>query len=121
MRETERKILASGIELSFKEGEYLYRKGQDAEFVFYLKDGAFELRDEQNKPIIVDGFRCFLGLEEMLSDKKHRYGVKVLSNAHVLVFEKSLLNTLIYEYELAQRYFMLKMCDYLAFHEKVYE
>jgi hypothetical protein len=35
MRETERKILASGIELSFKEGEYLYRKGQDAEFVFY--------------------------------------------------------------------------------------
>ncbi|WP_026994982.1 cyclic nucleotide-binding domain-containing protein [Flectobacillus major] len=121
MRETERKILASGIELSFKGGEFLYRKGQEAEFVFYLKDGKFELIDGHNDPIRIEGFRCFLGLEELLSDKQHRYSVKALSNAQVLVFEKSLLNTLIYEYELAQRYFMLKMCDYMAFHESVYE
>ncbi len=121
MLETERKILASGIELHFKGGEYLYRKGQEAEFVFYLKDGKFELADERHKPIILDGFRYFLGLEEILSDKQHRYSVKALSNAQVLVFEKSLLHTLLYEYDLAQRYFMLKMCDYMSFQEHVYE
>ena len=34
--DTERKVLASGIELRYLPDEYLFRQGQKAEFVFYL-------------------------------------------------------------------------------------
>jgi len=41
--ETEKKVLASGIELKYLPDEYLFRKGQKAEFVFYLQNGGLLL------------------------------------------------------------------------------
>ena len=39
MRYIENKILASGIEMKYLSEEYIFRKGQKAEFVFFLKEG----------------------------------------------------------------------------------
>lgn len=123
MLDTERKILASGIELGFKEGEHLYRAGQSADYVFYLKDGKIALINDQNKnqPIVLNNAKCFVGLEEFIAEEPHHYSVKILERSEMLVFERSMMLLLMEEYPLAKRYLMLKMCDYLSAKDKVFE
>lgn len=121
MLHTERTILASGTELNVARGEYLFRRQQEAEYVFYLKDGALELADGGATTRILKGGSYFLGLEEMLLNRCHPYSARVLQGAVVLVFEKALIESLLQRYAEARRYFLRKMCDHLAQQERVFE
>jgi CRP-like cAMP-binding protein len=65
--ETEKKVLASGIVLKYLPDEYLFRKGQKAEFVFYVQSGGllFEWPNEK-KIITITQVPFFIGIDEML-------------------------------------------------------
>ncbi|MBB6002889.1 Crp/Fnr family transcriptional regulator [Arcicella rosea] len=121
MNEAEKVILSSGIQLSFKQGDYLYRKGQNPDYVFYIKDGSVELKDGLKKTIVLKNKKYFLGLEEMLLDKDHLYSVKVLEHSIFLIFEKSLIDALIYEHTDIRRYFMMSICNQLEESNTVFE
>jgi CRP-like cAMP-binding protein len=121
MVETEKKILDYGMELYFKEGECLYKRNQEAEYVFYLKDGIVKVIDEQNQAQEIEGCRCFLGLQDMLLEHKHEATVMVADPSIIVVFDKGQINRLMHDHPTVRRYFMLKMCDHLSVLSKSFE
>jgi len=121
MNKAEKVILSSGIQLSFKQGDYLYRKGQHPDYVFYIKDGSVELRDGLKEAVVLKNKRYFLGLEEMLLEKDHPYSVKVLEHSIFLIFEKSLIDALIHEHTDIRRYFMMSICNQIDEKNTVFE
>ncbi|MFM6914380.1 MAG: hypothetical protein ACKOUQ_05710, partial [Aquirufa sp.] len=70
--DTERKVLASGIELRYLPDEYLFRLGQKAEFVFYLQEGSLVLEGPAGF-VTIDCPGVFIGIEEAIEEKKHVY------------------------------------------------
>jgi CRP-like cAMP-binding protein len=76
--DTERKVLASGIELRYLPDEYLFRQGQKAEFVFYLQEGSLLLESKVGF-VTIDKKGVFIGIEEAIESKKHIYSAIVLA------------------------------------------
>jgi CRP-like cAMP-binding protein len=116
--DTERKVLASGIELRYLPDEYLFRQGQKAEFVFYLQEGSLLL--ESNLGFVtIDKKGVFIGIEEAIESKKHVYSAMTSSYAQFLVFERKYFQQLIDEFDLALAYFEFKKAEYNEFLLKV--
>ncbi|MBC7891548.1 MAG: cyclic nucleotide-binding domain-containing protein [Sphingobacteriaceae bacterium] len=114
MLDTEQTILSNGMELNVERGEYLFRRRQEADYVFYVKGGTLELTGDEQQPHVLDHRACFLGLEEVLLDHCHRYDARALDHSVVLVFDKLLINALLSGSARVHRYFLYKMCDRLA-------
>jgi len=107
--ETEKKILASGIEISYLPGEYLFRFGQKAEFVFYVLNGKICLETPDEKEFIMEDQSIFLGIDELVNQKKHSFSTHTISNSKFLVYEKNYFLSLIQEFGLANNYFENKL------------
>lgn len=108
--DTERKVLASGIELRYLPDEYLFRKGQKAEFVFYLQEGSLVLEGSAGF-VTIDRKGVFIGIEEAIDEKKHRYSATTASYSQFLVFERKYFKQLIDEFDLALPYFEYKKAE----------
>jgi len=121
MLDTERTILSNGTELNVARGEYLFRRRQEADYVFYVKGGTLELTGDDRPPHVLHRRGCFLGLEEVLLDHCHRYDARALDYSVVLVFDKLLINALLNGNAGVHRYFLYKMCDQLAQHGQRFE
>ena len=113
MIDTEKKILASGIEMKYLSEEHIFRKGQKAEFVFFLKEGSllFDWPSEKTKSKIIN-LPCFIGIEEAMDGKNYSYSVKTLVECKFLVFERKYFLMLMNEFEIARIYFMKKIEDF---------
>lgn len=118
LSDTERKVLASGIELRYLPDEYLFRLGQKAEFVFYLQEGSLILEGPSGLTNI-DRKGLFIGIEEAIDEKKHGYSAMTSSNAQFLVFERKYFQFLIDEFDLALPYFELKKAELNELLQKV--
>ncbi len=105
--DTERKVLASGIELRYLPDEYLFRQGQKAEFVFYLQEGSLILESPLSF-VAIEQKGIFIGIEEAIEEKKHLYSAMTSSYSQFLVFERKYFKQLIDEFDLALPYFELK-------------
>jgi hypothetical protein len=116
--DTERKVLASGIELRYLPDEYLFRQGQKAEFVFYLQEGSLLLESKVGF-VTIDKKGVFIGIEEAIESKKHIYSAMTSSYAQFLVFERKYFQQLIDEFDLALAYFEFKKAEYNEFLLKV--
>jgi CRP-like cAMP-binding protein len=116
--DTERKVLASGIELRYLPDEYLFRQGQKAEFVFYLQEGSLLLESKVGF-VTIDQKGVFIGIEEAIDSKKHIYSAMTSSYAQFLVFERKYFQQLIDEFDLALSYFEFKKAEYNEFLLKV--
>jgi CRP-like cAMP-binding protein len=112
--DTERKVLASGIELRYLPDEYLFRQGQKAEFVFYLQEGSLLLESKVGF-VTIDKKGVFVGIEEAIESKKHIYSAMTSSYAQFLVFERKYFQQLIDEFDLALAYFEFKKAEYNEF------
>jgi CRP-like cAMP-binding protein len=112
--DTERKVLASGIELRCLPDEYLFRQGQKAEFVFYLQEGSLLLESKVGF-VTIDKKGVFVGIEEAIESKKHIYSAMTSSYAQFLVFERKYFQQLIDEFDLALAYFEFKKAKYNEF------
>lgn len=114
MHDIERAVLAAGTELAFRPGEYLYRKAQQPDYVFYLKYGTIALSgDGAVPPRCVEDQACFLGLSEVLLGHPHQETAIVRGTAELLAFERSALEGLMARHGAVRRYFMLKLCAHL--------
>lgn len=113
MIDTEKKILASGIEMKYLSEEHIFRKGQKAEFVFFLKEGSllFDWPSEKTKSRIIN-LPCFIGIEEAMDGKNYSYSVKTLVECKFLVFERKYFLMLMNEFEAATPYFLQKIEDF---------
>ncbi|MEN9959938.1 MAG: hypothetical protein RL045_188 [Bacteroidota bacterium] len=109
--DTERKVLASGIELRYLPDEYLFRQGQKAEFVFYLQEGSVVLEGLKGF-VSIDRKGVFIGIEEAIEEKKHVYTAMTSSYSQFLVFERKYFQQLIDEFELALPYFQDKKTEF---------
>ena len=109
--DTERKVLASGIELRYLPDEYLFRQGQKAEFVFYLQEGSLILESPVSF-VSIEQKGIFIGIEEAIEDKKHLYSAMTSSYSQFLVFERKYFKQLIDEFDLAHPYFDLKKAQF---------
>jgi CRP-like cAMP-binding protein len=111
--DTEKKILASGIEMKYLSEEHIFRKGKKAEFVFFLKEGSllFDWPSEKTKSKIIN-LPCFIGIEEAMDGKNYSYSVKTLVECKFLVFERKYFLMLMNEFEIARIYFMKKIEDF---------
>jgi CRP-like cAMP-binding protein len=116
--DTERKVLASGIELRYLPDEYLFRQGQKAEFVFYLQEGSLLLESPLGF-VTIDKKGVFVGIEEAIESKKHIYSAMTSSYAQFLVFERKYFQLLIDEFDLALPYFELKKAEFNELLHKV--
>jgi CRP-like cAMP-binding protein len=108
--DTERKVLASGIELRYLPDEYLFRQGQKAEFVFYLQEGSLLLECPVGF-VTIDQKGIFVGIEETIEEKKHFFSAMTSSYAQFLVFERKYFKLLIDEFDLALPYFEYKKAE----------
>jgi CRP-like cAMP-binding protein len=109
--DTERKVLASGIELRYLPDEYLFRQGQKAEFVFYLQEGSLVLEGTTGF-VSIDRKGIFIGIEEAIEEKKHVYTAMTSNYAQFLVFERKYFQLLIDEFDLALPYFESKKAEF---------
>ena len=109
--DTERKVLASGIELRYLPDEYLFRQGQKAEFVFYLQEGSLILESPVSF-VAIEHKGIFIGIEEAIEEKKHLYSAMTSSYSQFLVFERKYFKQLIDEFDLAHPYFDLKKAQF---------
>ena len=109
--DTERKVLASGIELRYLPDEYLFRQGQKAEFVFYLQEGGLVLEGPAGF-VTIDRKGVFIGIQESIEEKKHVYSAITSSYSQFLVFERKYFKQLIDEFDLALPYFEYKQLEY---------
>ena len=116
--DTERKVLASGIELRYLPEEFLFRMGQKAEFVFYLQEGSLILEGLAGLTTI-DCKGLFIGIEEAIDEKKHVYSAMTTSNAQFLVFERKYFQFFIDEFDLALPYFEFKKAELNELLQKV--
>ncbi len=108
--DTERKVLASGIELRYLPDEYLFRQGQKAEFVFYLQEGSLVLESPVGF-VSIDCKGVFIGIEEAIEEKNHVYSAMTSSYSQFLVFERKYFQLLIDEFDLALPYFEFKKAE----------
>ncbi len=103
--DTERKILASGILINYLPAEFLFRQGQKAEFVFYLKQGSLVMQwPEKDKELNISQQNVFIGLDEAFS--RGRYGCTAMTTelSEFLVFEREYFLQLTHEFEHAVAY-----------------
>jgi CRP-like cAMP-binding protein len=112
--ETEKKVLASGIELKYLPDEYLFRKGQKAEFVFYVQSGGllFEWPNEK-KIITITQVPFFIGIDEVLSGTKYTCHAQTTEFSEFLVFERAYFLMLLNEFEDALPYFLQKEAEFI--------
>ena len=108
--DTERKVLASGIELRYLPDEYLFRQGQKAEFVFYLQEGSLVLEGSAGF-VTIDRKGVFIGIVEAIEEKKHVYAAMTSSYSQFLVFERKYFKQLIDEFDLALPYYEYKKAE----------
>lgn len=113
--ETEKKLLASGIEISYLPGEYLFRSGQKAEFVFYVLNGKICLETPDDKEYVLEDQSIFLGIDELMNQKKHSFSTHTITNSKFLVYEKNYFLSLIQEFGLATNYFDDKLKELTHF------
>ena len=113
MIDTEKKILASGIEMKYLSEEHIFRKGQKAEFVFFLKEGSllFDWPLDETRSKVIN-LPCFIGIEEAMDGKNYSYSVKTLVECKFLVFERKYFLMLMNEFEAATPYFLQKIEDF---------
>jgi CRP-like cAMP-binding protein len=116
--DTERKVLASGIELRYLPDEYLFRQGQKAEFVFYLQEGSLLLESPRGF-VTIDKKGVFVGIEEAIEEKKHIFSAMTSSYAQFLVFERKYFQLLVDEFDLALPYFEFKKAEFNELIKKV--
>lgn len=111
--DTEKKILASGIEMKYLSEEHIFRKGQKAEFVFFLKEGSllFDWPSDKTKSRIIN-LPCFVGIEEAMDGKSYSCSMKTLVDCKFLVFERKYFLMLMNEFEAATPYFLQKIKDF---------
>jgi CRP-like cAMP-binding protein len=103
--DTERKILASGILINYLPSEFLFRHGQKAEFVFYLKRGSFEMQwPEKDKKILISQRNVFIGLDEAFIQGHYVCTAMTTELSEFLVFERAYFMELINEFEYAVPY-----------------
>lgn len=109
----EKKILASGIEMKYLSKEHIFRKGQKAEFVFFLKEGSLliDWSLEKTKSKVIN-LPCFIGIEEAMDGKNYSYSTQTLGNCRFLVFEKKFFLMLMNEFDAAMPYFLQKKEDF---------
>ena len=111
--ETEKKILASGIELTYLADEYLFRKGQKVEYVFYLLNGSLEIEwPNENKILTIRSSNYFIGIEEALSGEKYSCHAHTVELSKFLVFERAYFVLLFHEFEQAPSYFLQKQKEF---------
>ena len=113
MRYIENKILASGIEMKYLSEEYIFRKGQKAEFVFFLKEGSllFDWPLDETRSKVIN-LPCFIGIEEAMEGKNYSCSMKTLVDCKFLVFERKYFLMLMNEFEAATPYFLQKKEDF---------
>jgi len=111
--ETEKKILASGIEMKYLSDEHIFRKGQKAEFVFFLKEGSLSIHwpTDKIKSRVID-MPCFIGIEEAIAGKNYSCSMQTLAACKFLVFERKYFLMLMNEFEAATSYFLQKKDDF---------
>jgi CRP-like cAMP-binding protein len=111
--ETEKKILASGIEMKYLSDEHIFRKGQKAEFVFFLKAGSLSIHWPTDKiKLRVIDIPCFIGIEEAIEGKNYTCSMQTLVDCTFLVFERKYFLMLMDEFEAATPYFLKKKEDF---------
>jgi CRP-like cAMP-binding protein len=113
--DTERKILASGILINYLPAEFLFRQGQKAEFVFYLKQGSLEIKwPEKDKELNINQQNVFIGLDEAFS--RGRYGCTAMTTelSEFLVFEREYFLQLTHEFEHAVAYLESMQVTFLS-------
>jgi CRP-like cAMP-binding protein len=105
--------LASGIEMKYLSEEHIFRKGQKAEFVFFLKEGSLliDWSLEKTKSKVIN-LPCFIGIEEAMDGKNYSYSTQTLGNCRFLVFEKKFFLMLMNEFDAAMPYFLQKKEDF---------
>lgn len=108
-KDTEDKLLASGIEISYLPDEYLFRFGQKADFVFYVLKGKICLETPDNKGYILEDQPMFLGIEELVNQKKHTFSTHTIDSSKFLVYEKNYFLSLIQEFDLEKDFIKEKL------------
>jgi CRP-like cAMP-binding protein len=111
--ETEKKILASGIEMRYLSDEHIFRKGQKAEYIFFLKEGSLSIHwpTDKSKSRVID-IPCFIGIEEAMEGKSYTCSMRTLVDCKFLVFERVYFLMLMNEFEAATAYFLQKKKDF---------
>jgi CRP-like cAMP-binding protein len=111
--ETEKKILASGIEMKYLSDEYIFRKGQKAEYVFFLKEGSLliDWPSDKLKSRTIH-LPCFIGIEEAMEGKNYSCSTQTVVDCKFLVFEREYFLMLMNEFEAATPYFLQKKEDF---------
>lgn len=111
--ETEKKILASGIQIKYLADEFLFRQGQKAEFVFYLQVGSIALEwSNENTGLIMINKPIFVGIEEALQEGKYACTAITTEVSAFLVFDRPYFIQLITEFDLAKEYFESMKLDF---------
>jgi len=93
------KILTSGIDIHYQPEEFLFRKGQKAEFIFYLMDGLVIINDFDNRIFISGEKPLFLGLQEALESIKYIFSVQTIEPSQFVVFDKLFFSMLLKEFD----------------------
>lgn len=111
--ETEKKILASGIQIKYLADEFLFRQGQRAEFVFYLQKGSIALEwSNESKGLIMINKPVFIGIDEALEKGKYTCTAMTTEVSEFLVFDRPYFIQLIEEFDLAKEYFESMKLDF---------
>jgi CRP-like cAMP-binding protein len=118
VQETEKKLLASGILINYLPGEYLFRHGQKAEYVFYVMKGKICLETPDDKELVMEDQSIFLGLNELLKQKNHSFSTHTITDSKFLVFDKNYFLSLIQEFGIENSYFDNKLKELDIFFEQ---
>jgi CRP-like cAMP-binding protein len=103
--DTERKILGSGILINYLPEEFLFRQGQKAEFVFYVKQGSLVMQwPEKDKKLNIRQRNVFIGLDEAFINGRYACTAMTTELSEFLVFERAYFMQLIHEFEYAIPY-----------------
>ena len=103
--DTERKILGSGILINYLPAEFLFRQGQKAEFVFYVKQGSLVMQwPEKDKKLNIRQRNVFIGLDEAFINGRYACTAMTTELSEFLVFERAYFMQLIHEFEFAIPY-----------------
>lgn len=113
--ETEKKVLASGIQIKYLADEFLFRQGQKAEFVFYLERGSIMIDwPNENKRLCINNKPIFIGINEAMRGTKYDCTARTTEESEFLVFDREYFNQLITEFEYAKEYVESMMLDFTS-------
>jgi CRP-like cAMP-binding protein len=113
--ETRKKVLASGIEIKYLADEFLFRQGQKAEFVFYMKSGSILLEwPNVKKQIVIQDKLIFIGIDEAIHGTKYACTAMTTVNSEFLVFDRAYFNHLITEFDHAKDFFESMMLEFTS-------